>query len=144
MKEHIKETFGTFFIITTLICIAMYILGSVFKPEQRFGYEVFLYPVIYGAVASVPGLIMYTKNEMSIAQVIIRKILQLLMLIAVVLMMVFGGSSLSHDQLITAIGVAASVVVIFIAVHIIQWMLDSKTALKMTEDLEKWKKAYNN
>lgn len=139
MKEHLKETIDSFFIITTLICIAMFILGGIFRPDQSFGYEAYIYPVIYSAAASIPGLIMYTKKEMSISQMIIRKILQLIILVAVILILVFGGSPLTGELVGTAAGVAASVVVIFVAVHIIKWFLDSKTARQMMNDLEGWK-----
>ena len=47
MKEHVKEILNSFFISVTLINIAMFILGILFRPEQRFGYEAYLYPLIY-------------------------------------------------------------------------------------------------
>ena len=40
MKEQLKEIINSFFISVTLINMAMLILGFLFRPEQKFGYEV--------------------------------------------------------------------------------------------------------
>ena len=139
MKERLKEAAGSFFIITTLICIAIFVLGSVFRPEERYGYEIMIYPVIYGAMTCIPGLIMYTKKELSVKQMIIREIIQLLIIIAIILFLVFGGLPLTRETIILRAAVALSVVIIYILVCIIRWRLDMNTAVRMTEDLEKWK-----
>ena len=142
MKDHLKEVLGSFFIITTLICLAMFVLGLLFRPEQQFGYEAFLYPVVYGAIGSIPGFFMYTKKEMSIQHVIIRKMIQLLLLVIAFVVMIFAGSPVSPERIFTAAGVAVSVIVIFVCVHLIEWLLDRRTALKMTDDLKNWKENY--
>ena len=138
MKERIKEASATFFISVTLINAAMLILGLIFSPEQKFGYEVFLYPLIYGLIGVIPQLIMTTKKELSIKQVIIRKIIQLLLLIVLMLTFIFGGRPIDADLIKVAAGVAASVIIIYVLVNIIEWMFDQRTAKSMTEDLMKF------
>ena len=54
MKERIIETAKYFFISTVLINVAMYVTGSLFAPDQKFGYEVLIYPLIYGFLACIP------------------------------------------------------------------------------------------
>ncbi len=137
MKEHIKETLSSFFIIAALIDAAMFVLGIVFRPEQRFGYEVFVYPLIYAAISCVPQLIMYSSKELTLRQMIVRKIITLCMIVVVILLFVLGGSSFDIG---VAAGIAASVVIIFIAVNVIQWYLDTKTAKQMTDALMEFQK----
>lgn len=137
MKEHFKETLSSFFIITTLINIAMLVLGMLFRPNQRFGYEVFIYPPVNAALSCIPTLIMYSKKELTLRQIIIRKIIQLMMIIVLMQMFIFGGGS--FDARVSA-GVTISVIFIFITVHLIQWYLDSKTAKQMTEELREYQK----
>ena len=62
MKEHLQTQLAGFFISVTLITAAMFILGLFFQPDMRFGYEAFAYPLIYGVIGSVPGLLMYSKK----------------------------------------------------------------------------------
>lgn len=143
MKEHFKETVATFFIIVTLINVAMFVTGLIFRPDQKFGYEVFIYPLIYGAISCIPNLIMYTKKEMSVTQVIIRKIIQLFLITAVLLVAILGGNPMSSELIIVGASIAGSIVIVFIAVNIIEWWLDSKTAGKMTKDLEVWKENFS-
>ncbi len=59
--------------IVTLINIAMFILGSIFRPDQRFGYEVLIAPLIYGVLSLIPYIIMYSKKELTIKQLYIRQ-----------------------------------------------------------------------
>lgn len=139
LKEHLKETAVSFFIIVTLINAVMLIIGTVFRPEQRFGYEVFVYPLIYGAVSCIPTLLIYSKKEMGVVQMIIRKFVQLVLIVVVVLFAIFAGSPVDVEMIRDAGIVAGSIVVVFVLVNLIQWWLDLKTAERMTSDLEAWK-----
>lgn len=140
MKERIADTMRSFFIIVTLINVAMLVLGGILRPDQQFGYEAFAYPLIYGVITSIPGLLMGAKKEMSVAQAVIREIIQLMLIIVVLLVIMFGGNIMSKDSLVPALSVVASVVVVFVLVNLIRWGLDKRTAEKMTADLEAFQK----
>ena len=138
MKERIKEVFSTFFISVTLINIAMLVLGSILSPDQKFGYEVFMYPVIYGLISMIPGLIMNTQKELTVKQALIRHIFQMLLIIALLLAFIFGGRPINAELIKLAAGVAISIAIVYILVITIQWLLDSKTAKNMPDDLMKY------
>ena len=138
MKERLREALGSFFIAVTLINVAMLILGFMFQPEMRFGYEVFLYPLIYGLIGMIPGLFLETKKELTVRQLVVRKSVELLLLIVLLLAFMFGGRPLTGEAVITAAGVAVSIIIIYILIHVIEWMLDTRTAKSMTEDLIKF------
>ena len=57
MKDKLKNMLGNFFISVALINGAMLVLGLLLRPEQKFGYEVFMYPLIYGVIGTIPALI---------------------------------------------------------------------------------------
>ncbi len=138
MKERLRETAKNFFISTVLIIAAMYVTGSLFAPDQTFGYEVMIYPLIYGFLACIPSFVMYTNKELSVRQVLIRNIIQLIIILAIVEAMVFRG----HISEFTpqAVAVAVSVVVIYFGVLLIRYKMDQKTAQEMTDQL----KAFQN
>ena len=135
MKERIRDAAASFFISVTLINAAVLILGSLLRPRQQFGYEVFLYPLLYGLIGTIPGLVIATKKELSVLQAVIRKIMQLLLIIVLLLAFMFAGNPLNTETFRAAAGVTASIVIIYIFVNAIVWMLDQRTAKSMTEDL---------
>ena len=142
MKERIREAAGSYFISVTLINAAMLILGSLLSPQQRFGYEAFLYPLIYGLIGIIPSLIISTDKELSVKQVIIRKTMQMLLIIVLLLAFMFGDDPLNRQTIFMAAAVSLSVVIIYILVNVIMWMLDVRTAKSMTEDLKRFQQGH--
>ncbi len=136
MKEHLKECLRNFFIIVTCINVAMFVLGSIFQNGQQFGYEAFLYPILYGVLGSIPNLLMREKKEPTIKQYVIRQMLGALLCMALLFAFMFGGKPVTAHVIMIAGGVAMSVIAIFIVVDIVTWILDSKTAQDMTADLK--------
>ena len=135
MKDRIQDILKSFFVSTALINVAMYVCGSLFRPDQRFGYEVFLYPLIYGFLATVPNFIMYSKKELSVKQTVIREMINILLIVAIIELFMFGGKDMSNELCVQAISVAVSIVVVYMGVVFIMYMLDLKTARRLTDQL---------
>ena len=90
MKEHLRAQLASFFISVTLINLAMLILGCLLEPDLEFGYSAFAYPLIYGVIGSLPGLVMYSKKELTMKQTIIREIIQMLLIVVLIIAFMFG------------------------------------------------------
>lgn len=144
MKERIRDILNSFFISVTLINVAMLILGRILEPTQVFGYEVFLYPLIYGLIGTIPTLLIRDKKEFSVKQELIRKVMRMLLLIVLMLAFMFGGREITSELITAAVDVSLSIVIIFILVNLIIWWLDLKTAKDMTEDLIKYQQKKEN
>lgn len=142
MKEHLKTTAMDFFIIVTLINLATFVLGTMFRPEERFGYDAFLSPIIYGFLAIIPVLVMYSSKELSVRQMIVREVIQLFLIEILLIAFGFGASGLSKDNMPTVFGLAISIAVIYVLVHVISWLLDCKEAKNMTENLLLYQKKF--
>lgn len=136
MKDRIQDILKSFFVSTALINVAMYVCGSLFRPDQRFGYEVFLYPLIYGFLATVPNFIMYSKKELSVKQTVIREMINILLIVAIIELFMFGGKDMSNELCVQAISVAVSIVVVYMGVVFIMYILDLKTARRLTDQLK--------
>ena len=78
MKENIKDNLMNFFIIVTLVNIVIFVCGSIFAPDQEITYSAFLVPIIDGALGIIPGIVMYSKRELTVKQMIVREVIQLL------------------------------------------------------------------
>lgn len=140
MRERIRESAGSYFISVTLINIAIFLTGMLFRPEQTFGYEAFLSPLLFGFLTVIPTLILYSKKELSVRQLLCRKAIQLLLDIVIVIGVIFGGNTWNQETAIAAVGVSVSIIVVFAAVHGIEWMLAKRTAKQLTEQLAAFQK----
>ncbi len=133
LSEFLRKSLLAYLISVTCITAATGIIGLVYEPQKRFGYEAFFSPIIIGAVAILPSLVTFSRKELSLKQMLIRKVLQLCVLEA--LLITFGhitGILKSNIYL----PFAAAVLIIFILVHIVSWVIDSKKAQELTEHLK--------
>lgn len=139
-KEHIKIVMSQFFVIVTLINLATFMIGEIFRPDQRFGYEAFLFPIIYAVIAVIPMLCMYSKKELTIKQYILKKLLLLISIEILLIFFVLGAKSLEPGNIALTVSFALSILIIFVFVHVIAWVLDWKDAKKLNSDLKLFQK----
>jgi hypothetical protein len=53
----------SFFVSVVCICAAMAFIGLSYESDARFGYEAFFSPLLFGAAASLPLLVKYSKKN---------------------------------------------------------------------------------
>ena len=138
MKEHLRTWLGNYFICVALINVAMLILGCTLEPEMRFGYEVFAYPLLYGFLGSLPGLVMFSRKELTFRQAILKEAVQMLMVAIIIVGFMFGRYIGVPEAIPKLIGVSISVMIIYVLVTFFGWLIDLRTAGQMTEDLKKF------
>ena len=139
-REFFKVALMQFFIIVTLINVVMAVLGVIFRPDERFGYDAFLAPLIYAACSMIPVLLTYSKRELTVKQMIIRQVLNLLAIEAIMIGIGLSGSNVLREQPLLVVSLALSVFIIFVLVLVISWILDLGQAKQMNIDLENYKK----
>lgn len=135
-KEHLKAVMSQFFVIATLINLAIFILGEIFRPDNKFGYEAFLAPLIYAAISLVPMLCMYSKKELTVKQHIFRELLQLISIEIILIFLGMGAKGLKPENLALTASFALSVFIIYVLVYVIAWLLDLNTAKQINSDLK--------
>ena len=141
LKEHIKDNLINFFIIVTLVDMVIFLTGTYLAPDQKITYVAFIVPIIDGFLGIIPGLLMYSKRELTVKQMILREGIQLISIEAIILLFTFGFSGIRREDLVKFIAVAVSVAVIYVLVTLIRYFLDSRSARKMTEDLKAFQKS---
>lgn len=134
-KEFVLSFIRTYFAVVALVCAANFILGSYLAPEQTFGYEAFLVPLIYGLAGTIPSVITYSRKELSVKQLLFRKAIQLLLIEVSVLFVMFYGSNKAYQNPKIIFSVAASVLVIYVVIDLIEILQDHLTAKKLTDEL---------
>ena len=143
MREHIKNNLMSVFIIVTLVNIAIFICGIVLAPDEKLGYTAFIVPVIDGLLGVIPGLVMYSKRELTVRQMIVRDIIQLLSIELIILVFTFGFSGFSNVDVSKFLAIVLSVAFVYVGVVVIMYLLDFRTAKKMTDDLKAFQKSNN-
>lgn len=136
MREHLKNNLMSFFIIVTLVNIAIFLSGMILAPDEKIGYTAFIVPVIDGVLGIIPGLVMYSKRELSVKQMAVREVIQLILIELIIFLFMFGFSGVSAEQVPRLIVVIGSVAVVFVAVKVIMYLFDFRTARKMTDELK--------
>lgn len=139
-KEFLKDIFTSFFVIVTLINLAMTILGYVFKPEQTFGYEAFLAPLIYGALSLIPMVVMYSKKELTVKQLAFRKVLQLICIEVILYFAALGPDHIMTEPIGLSVSFGLSILIIFVLANAISGIINTNDARKLTRMLKQYQK----
>ena len=132
-SDFVKEVTQSYFIIVTGITLVMGILGILYHPEERMGYEAFFSPLIFGFLGIIPSLATYSRKELTLGQMRIRKVFQLLLLEGILLPFCLTQGLISAHM---AGPLALSIFLLFAAVHGIQWLLSNKKARELTRDVK--------
>jgi hypothetical protein len=137
-KDFAKKMLMKFFIIVTLINVAMFVLGLLYDKDKSFGYEAFIVPIIYGILSILPMLVTYSNRELSVRTMIFRKILQLILLELSVISFVMLNGIFEMEVILP---LAISILTIAIIVYIISWILDNNEAQRLNLKLEEYQKS---
>ena len=134
-KELIRDMINTYFMLATMIVGAMTILGMYFMPDVKFGYEAFATPLIYAAYGTLPNVVMYAKKELTMKQLMIRKVIQLVLVEVIVIVAALPAEIFETGRIEIIGSLAVSILVIYILTHLIEWFQNCAEAKRMTEEL---------
>lgn len=131
--DYLKRLFLVYMITSSLIAIAIGVLGIIFEPSRRFGYEAFFSPLIISVAATAPSIILYSKKELTVRQMAMRKIVHIIVLEATLIAFGFAFGFLKAQMVLSF---AFSVLIIWGLVNLIIWRLDQQKADELTENLK--------
>lgn len=138
-KSKLSELIMSFCICTTGITILEGVLGMLLYPDEMITYKAFFSPPLFALFSVLLGVVTWSKKELSVKQVLIRQLLHLVL----IEVMVFGTNYLAGYvfpltiSLILAVGIA----VVFVAVYVILWLLDRRSAMLFNAKLKQYKES---
>ena len=125
-----------FFIITTLITIVMGVMGLIQERDRILTYEVMFSPVIIGFISVLPSIVMYSKKELTLRQLVIRKVLHLCIeLIAFSKIMGIWNKVIGLPFVI-------SILIVAVLVQVFLWLVGVQRANTITNELKAFQKEY--
>lgn len=139
-KEIVYKSVTVYFVLVTCITAGIAILGTFLDPEARFGYSSYFSPFLFAALGIIPNLLMYSKNELTNKQIILRKILQLLVIEAEVVGVAILSPMIPTERPEIIIGLAVCVFVIFILVNFITILSSYFSAKQLTKELAEFRR----
>ena len=131
----LKRNLRDYFIIVTGINVAMAILGLNMDSSRTFGYEAFFSPLIIGAVALLPSIVMYAKEELSLKQMLLRRALHLLVLELTITG--FGYLAGFFADLMIILPFVLTVFFVYIFTMVFGFILDRRTAMEINKGLKR-------
>ena len=134
-KELLSKMFRNYFVLVTLINAVIFVSGSIAQPDARFGYSVFIMPLIYALAGILPQAVMYSNRELSIKEVLLRKFIQLLLIELLVNGIILGENVLRAEYTDFLKTISVCVVLVYVFANIISWVLDSMSARTLTREL---------
>ena len=140
IKARLGEAFRIYFILVTLITILLIIVGLLFDADRRFGYEAFLSPLIYAALGVIPTLFINTDRELSMKKLLIRHVIQLLIIEAVMMTVIFTSKNIPSEKTGMVVVLAAGIAVIYVLSIVVEYIFELTQSREMNIALE----AYQN
>ena len=142
LKQFLLRKLMLFFTLSTLITVAMVILGTIFDSEARFGYDGLLSPLIFAGACVLPSLVTWSKRELKPKELLLRELLQFLLTEAVVLGLAFRSDVIDTSRPAVVLGIAGSVLVIYLLVFLISWAANSAEAREADRELQKFQRLH--
>lgn len=138
----VKKTLMDYFIAVFGITIAIAVLGLQLDPDTTFGYDAYFSPIIIGAIAMLPSIVLYSPRELSFRHMLVRKLIHFILLELTLLC--FGYYAKLLKDVTMALSFALSVFLVYILIIGARWLIDSKAAGEINEGLEELKNSYED
>ena len=135
LKQFLLQKLSLFFMLTTLITVAICVLGLSLDADARFGYDELLTPVRLAALCVVPTFVTFSRSELSPKKMKMRMTLELLLIEAVVLGIAFNSPAIDTSQVAVVFAIGGSVLVIYVLTRLLTWLHDSAEARRMNAEL---------
>ena len=137
-KRFLVNKLILFFTLSTLITVAVALVGSSFDDGARFGYKTMLLPLKYALLCMLPTFVTWSKRELSPKALLFRKALMLVLIEAVMLGIAFTSPSIDSDRAEVVLVIAGSVLLIFVAVNLFLWLKNTAEAKKLNGELARF------
>ena len=134
-KRFLVSKLILFFTLSTLIAVAVSLIGSAYDSGASLGYDALLAPIRYAALCLLPTLVTWSRRELSTRELLVRKALMLVLLEAVILLLSFRSPAIDTGRVQVVLTIAGSVLVIFVLANLFTWLRESAEARKLNRDL---------
>lgn len=131
-----------FLLIQAGITLSIGIIGCSSPSAGRPDYSILFLPFIYAFFCLLPSFVVYSSKELSLKQMVFRKILQFLLIEAVVLLVSYIAGAFINDSL--CVTILLTVAIIYAAVNLIDYYMEKNDSAEMTKKIQQIKEQKKN
>ena len=135
-KEFIIPKIQMFFFLVTMILMAQVILGNAIEPDRVLYYKDFSSTFVIAFLCMLPTVVLYSKKELSINQMIIRHAIQFALIETIMLTLAITEIDNSSEKLLSVILIAIVTAVIYTLAIFMMWYRQRLESKKLTELLK--------
>ena len=137
-KELLVHILRVYTLLVTLITILLILLGKLLDRDRVFSYEAFLSPLIYALIGTVAAIITRSDKELSVRNLIIRKVISLLLIEGAIIFLALNADTIPTEKSWVIPGLALGILAVFVLTHVILYFIDRKEAEKLNTDLARY------
>lgn len=134
LKSVLKKCILDFLMIQAGITLAIGVIGCIKTPELGVTHYSFFMPFVYAFFCVIPSLVIYSAKELSIKQMLVRKIIQFFLIELIVMLVSYMIGTLNNTFICKAILLAVAVV--YIIVNVFEYLFCKSEADTMTKKLQ--------
>lgn len=87
--DTLRRMISDYILIQAETALSIGIIGSIFANEQKITYQYFFLPAVLGLICMLPCVITYFKEDMTIKQIMIQRIVEWIVLEAAIIGVVY-------------------------------------------------------
>src|SRR5690554_6121459 len=130
----VRKVVLSFCVSVTGIILGMAVLGLLFQPQARFGYEAFFSPLIFAFIGSLSLIVKYSSHELTLREALARNVLHFILLEATILSFLYVSGLLESVSM--TVSLALMILLINLFVHLVLWIHDQKIASEINAALK--------
>lgn len=127
-----------FMVCTTCITILEGVMGMIFYPQQKLGYDAFFSPPLFGFCSVFLGVVTYSRKELSVKQVLVRRGIHLLLIEGLIFGVNYAAGYIFEP--LTFLALAAAIALVFVTVYVVLWLNDKRSAEMFNEQLKRYQR----
>lgn len=134
LRNILKKCMINFLMIQAGITLSIGIISCINPPTAGINHYVFFMPFVYAFFCILPSFVTYSKKELSIKQMAIRKVIQFLLIELVVMLISYIMGPL-HDTFMS-VAIMLAVAVVYAAVIFLGYLVSKSEADAMTKKIQ--------
>ena len=142
LKSILKKCMIDFLMIQAGISFAIGVIGCIKTPTLGVTHYSFFMPFVYAFFCVIPSFVIYSTKELSIRQMLIRKVIQFLLIEFIVMLVSYMIGTLNNTFICIAILLA--VIVVYMVVNVLEYLFCRTEADAMTKKIQYIKEKEKN
>lgn len=134
LKSILKKCMMDFLMIQAGITLSIGVIGCIKTPTVGVTPYSFFIPFVYAFFCVIPSFVIYSANELSIKQMLVRKVIQFLLIEFIVMSVSYMMGTLNNTFICIAILLA--VVVVYIVINVLEYLFCKSETDAMTKKIQ--------